>query len=163
MSALQFDAILPRRFDPGRFFEEFKTAGRGSAKLWRSEFQKTTRTWETVHPVFKIASVQNESETIFDTSTNNVIYKFLNDGTKLRYAVMDFLPPFQAKTSVGFIGSRAGQGGKSHMDFNYQRALSRRIEARKWDVAIAKKTLPFIVKRFEFAMRKGAKASGHGY
>ncbi len=161
MPALVFEPILPRRFDPGRFFDEFKAAGSVSAKLWRKEFKKTTRTWKDVHPVFRVASVQNESVTIFDTLTDNVIYKFLNDGTKLRYAVMS--TPFQAKTSVGFIGSRAGQGEKAFMDFNYQRALSRRIEARKWDVAIAKKSLPFVVKRFEFAMRKGAKASGHGY
>lgn len=96
---------------------------KGLNKILR-ELESATETWETQ---VKFDITVDKSGDIFTMtiSTDNKIFRFVNDGTSHRYAVMT--PDFMAKTMPGFLYSRRGRGGFSHID---KRTKRRGIEAR---------------------------------
>ncbi len=101
-----------------------------AAEEVQRDFGFTTETWEEHHPVFEIISVPSK-RTI---QTNDDIYRFLNDGTAIRYATMT--NPFAPKTEPGVIGSQAGVGRLNYIS----RARPRPgIIAREFDKAIAER------------------------
>jgi len=78
------------------------------ANIFKVEYLKTTATWKR-QPIWNISfesTSEGESATI---STNNNIYRFLHDGTSIRWAVMS--NPFEPKTTSRILGSGPGKGG----------------------------------------------------
>jgi hypothetical protein len=152
--------LLPGPFRPDRFNDEFRKASVILAKRAKRLFQKTHATWEEQKPSWRIDVQVDFDEVKWQVDTGHLIYYFLNNGTKVRYAAMtdDFAP----KTRVRFIGSSAGQGGFSHLRFNPPPG-PQGIDGRFWDEEIAKKIKPIALDRYERAMKAGAKGSGHYY
>ncbi len=101
-----------------------------AAEEVQTDFLKTTETWVDHKPEFPITA--EPSKRII--ATNDDTYRFLNDGTAVRYATMS--NPFQAKTEVGVIGSRAGVGGLAFVSRHHPRPG---IIAREFDKAIAER------------------------
>jgi hypothetical protein len=100
-----------------------------SALAAKADFGVTVQTWND-KPQFKIERKAGE-RTVY---TDNLIYFFINNGTRVRYATMT--KDFQAKTRAGFIGSGGGRGGVA---FISKRRPKPGIKARKFDMVIKKK------------------------
>lgn len=153
--------LLPRRsFKAKAFREEFEKASVTLSKRAKREFQKTHRTWEEQKPTWRVDIQSDFTEIRWTVETSHLIYYFLNNGTSVRYAVMT--EGFRPKTRPGYIGSVGGRGGFSHLRFTPPPGPDG-IEGRFWDEAIAKKIEPIAFKRYESAMKAGARRSGHSY
>lgn len=124
--------ILPRRavFDRKKLEGVIESTLSGLALGAKADFETTVATWNTSVD-FTIKSPEKYSRVV---STNNRIYKFINDGTRVRYAVMT--ANFRAKTRPGFIGSNAGAGGVAFFSKKRPRPG---IKARNFDKKIAEK------------------------
>lgn len=81
------------------------------AEIVKRALERTTATWDT-KVFFKIDTHNYAEEFSHTVSTDNEIFRFVNDGTSVRYWVMT--KDFQPKTTPRVIGSRAGQGGKAY-------------------------------------------------
>lgn len=155
-------AVLPVRFDPDAFsramIKEMEKLNRDIKK----DFEATVRTWEG-KPRF--TSKVNVSEGLIEGHTRTarmhggkppeLIYYFINQGTKVRFAKMT--EDWQPKTRVRVIGSFAGRGGLERVD-NIARPG---VKARKFTEAIATKHRARVAFRLKVALRNGTKASGH--
>lgn len=133
----------PRRFE--RALENFLDA---AAENVRIDLGVTVQTWKT-RPEFKIDKVRGERV----ISTDNLIYKFVSGGTRVRYATMsrDFVP----KTRANWIGSGPGRGRRLFVSRKHPRPG---IKARRFPQAIIKKWGP----RFpELCRRMIAAELGH--
>ena len=104
------------------------------ANIFREQYRKTVASWKR-HPTFtmKFESLpEGEQVTI---ATDNVIYRYLHDGTKVRWAVMT--PDYVAKTVPRLLGSRPGKGyarlrGQKKMhEAGYLQPMPG-IDAREW-------------------------------
>jgi len=158
-ASIKMIVIKPKvKFKPNAFNDAFHRAAEFQSKKTEQEFRKTHRTWNEQRPTWRREVQVRANATIWQVDTSHLIYFFLNDGTRVRYAAMT--PGFKPKTKPGFIGSTAGQGGFSHLAFNPPPGPDG-IEARYWDVAIQKKMIPVVIESYENAMKEGAKRSGH--
>lgn len=96
------------------------------AERIKSDLEDSVRTWNT--PVeFKIVIDKSHDEFSMSVYTENEIFRFVNDGTSVRHAVMteDFTP----KTQPGLTWSRRGTGGLAYVD---SRVMKPGIEARNF-------------------------------
>lgn len=159
-SFVRAKAILPRRFNPNAFDDEFLKAADSTAKQTDRLFKRTHRTWNEQKPTWKKKLKLSDKELTWTVSTDNLIYYFLNNGTVVRYAAMT--PGFQPKTKVRTLRSFAGSGGFSHLRFNPPPGPSG-IEGRFWDEEVEKRMKPIVFKRYESAMKAGVKRCGHSY
>lgn len=156
---LTMKAILPGKFNSDVFREEFTKASNDMTKRTEREFRKTHQTWNEQRPTWRKDVRVDFTAITWTVETSHLIYFFLNNGTRVRYAAMT--PGFQPKTRVRYIGSSPGFGGFSHLRFVPPPGPNG-IEGRFWDEEIAKKMTPIMFKRFESAMKAGARRSGHG-
>lgn len=134
------------------------------------DFAKTTRTWKE-KPKFertvkvgvaaggRLAKQVTGSATgvSVEVSTDSDVYRFVDEGTKVRYATMT--PDFLAKTQPNVIGSRRGRGGLLFVNKKKPRPG---IKARNFSKIIQKKWQPRFRKEMQAALDKAAKESGHG-
>jgi len=135
---------IPRQlFNTRNIKRVLSNVGREAARSIKVDYRVTTQTWNN-KPSFSITKIPGHS---FDRviGTDSDIYKFVDKGTRIRYAVMT--PDFQAKSRVKVIGSRKGRGGFSHMNFKKPKPG---IEAREFSEEIADKwtkLLPRLIDR----------------
>lgn len=155
-------SILPTRFDPDAFSREMIKEMEKINKDIRKDFDKTVASWE--HPAHFTTRV-NVSQGLIEGHTRTarirgekppeLIYYFLNQGTRVRFAKMT--PDFQPKTRVRVLDSFPGAGGLEAVDHIGRPG----IKARRWNEAIATKHKARLGFRLRIALRNGAKASGH--
>lgn len=128
-------------FDPKALERVIENTLDNLAMNIKADFETTTQTWKG-RPVFKIKKDGKEDILIF---TDNLIYFWLNDGTRSNYPItpkrpggsLRFNGKFRPKTRPGYIGSNAGQSGPP---VQYRkRVIHPGIKARKFSKAIAKK------------------------
>lgn len=102
------------------FISSKQLRGRMLAALTNSQnrvheyLKEYTATWN--HPVvwyFKKATTYKYGDISIWVITDDDIFRYLEYGTKERYAIMT--PDFKAKTAKGRIKSGQGQGGKAYM------------------------------------------------
>lgn len=139
---LRIEVIRPKgdAIDAKALAQAIETALDGAAEDVKVDFETTTRTWKR-RPGFGIKRKDGERL----VSTDNDVYLFLNDGTRVRYATMT--ANFSAKTRVRYIGSYVGRGGVAFISRKHPRPG---IKARKFTEEIAKKWtrfLPRIIQR----------------
>lgn len=119
------------------------------------QFKKTTRTWRGKPEwVKKIRRTPGVIEGDFYTLSD--IYRFISEGTKVRYATMT--PDFVAKTVSGWTGSRPGRGGLLFINKNRPRPG---IKARLFPETIAQRLGPYFYRHMLAAMERVARRSGH--
>jgi hypothetical protein len=112
------------------------------AEDMRIDFLVTTQSWKG-KPKFTIDRKKSGERVI---STDNLIYKFVSGGTRVRYATMS--RGFIAKTRSGVIGSGPGRGGRMFVSKMHPRPG---IKAREFPKVIARKwkpRLPMLFRRF---------------
>lgn len=71
-------------------------------------FRETTRTWKEHHPAFHWKISRSDNFFRMEVVVTDRIYRFLNDGTSIRWAIMS--KDWESKTAPGWIGSGPGRG-----------------------------------------------------
>lgn len=114
-------------FTPARLEKAINDALDNQAAKAKADFESTVATWDK-KPTFQVA--KEDFKRIVFTSDKN--YKYLDEGTKVRYVIM--IPGFVSKTMPGVLGSRPGRGGVLVHTKNPQPG----IKARGWTDIIEK-------------------------
>jgi hypothetical protein len=155
MAVIVFKEIKASRLKDEAMVKELLKGIEKSGKAIKKDYEKTTATWR--HKVnFEIISDLDPSGPEVLVGTEDKIYKFIDEGTSIRYATMT--PDFQPKTVKRVIGSRGGRGGLLYVDTRRPRPG---IEAREFSKVIEAKHQPRFKRQMEKAMREARKASGH--
>ena len=164
--------IKPSRFNEDRFGRVLLDAMKEAEKGMLADFEKTTATWE--HDVkFETArSVSLARSPTVHVLTTDRIYNYVNNGTDPHpifagiytglssKKALAFRSKYRAKTQPGVIGSTGGGASGSMVIRPYVQHPG--TEARKFDKEIRKKWTPRFKRLMEKAMRRAARASGHG-
>jgi hypothetical protein len=127
-------------FDEADFVRRVDVILDGVAQSIRKDFEETVKTFRD-KPDFYIF-VRDEDRVV--VGTLDEVYGYLNDGTRIRYAIMS--ADFKAKTKSGRLKAAPGQGGLMRIDTKHPRPG---IKARKFDARIAKKWEKKIVNIFK--------------
>lgn len=141
MSIFKAKAIIPKTLllDPRATRRAVENGLTGAALSVKADFGVTVQTWKH-KPKFKIEKSAGKRI----VSTDSDIYRYVSEGTDVRYAVMT--PDFKPKTRPGYIGSSAGAGGV----FAFSKFPLPGIEPRDFAITIGKKwnrELPVILQR----------------
>lgn len=129
-----------------KYLKAVEGALNAAAKAVKVDFDVTTQTWRN-RPEFKIESQPGERQ----VATTSPVYRFLDKGTKVRYALMS--SDFRPKTRTGYIGSNKGAGGVVLVSKKHPRPG---IKARRFAKTIAakwRKQFPAQVRRALRAVR----------
>lgn len=132
-------------------------------KAIQTDFHSTVETWDHKPKFIKNTYIFQDRIVGFVRTVRisggkppELVYYFINNGTRIRYAHMT--SDFEPKSRRRVIGSFAGRGGFDKLDVRFPMPG---IEAREFDVAIAIKHNARLAFRLKVAMRLGAKRSGH--
>lgn len=114
MPLIQMTAISSRNLanEPAKIVKQTRDRAKKGLRKWaaifREEYNHTTASWKQ-RPIFTVrykSTPEGEEATI---STGSDVYRFLHDGTKVRWAVMS--NPFSPKTHHRILSSSPGSGG----------------------------------------------------
>jgi len=155
MATMTFKAILPGKFREDVFMPEFMAGMLDTNKAIRKDFDRTVKTFETKVD-FDADTVAGSTKITTEVYTKNRIYRFVNNGTDHRHAVMsmDYIP----KTIPNIIDAGRGRGRLRYVS---KKVNKPGIQARNFDLAIAKQQEKPFRERMTEAMRRGAKKCGH--
>lgn len=155
-------SILPVRFDGDAFSRAMIKEMEKLNKDILADFNRTTETWNhrprfgsKVNVAQGLIEGHTRTARIHGPKPPELIYYFLNNGTKVRFAEMT--DDFEPKTRVRVIDSFPGRGGLKQVDHIGRPG----IRGRRWNEAIATKHKARLGLRLRVALRNGAKASGH--
>ena len=160
MASSQWRVIKASIPDLGKMLKPFeKNMGFYLTKV-KASFSSSTQTWD-YKPVFDkevqtIGGWGSMIKVVGTVSTEDDVYRYLNDGTSVRYATMT--PNFKAKTKPGRISAGAGAGRVSYVLRSRPRPG---IKARKFDEQIAKARQKDLESFFAKAVTQAITASGH--
>lgn len=161
--AVRFRAVKPTRLNLDEFRKARRRALIDAGKQVLPDFKLISKTWKGEKPEYESVTKEIGSREIelfvgvrdLD-SQGGKKFMWLNDGTKVRYAMM--MPGFQPKTARRTFNSSAGQGGVMRVDKS--KPLPG-IEAREWDEEAMDKWEKPLAKKVQEAIEGAAKASGH--
>lgn len=137
---------------------ELLNALRAEGRDVKKEYEKTTKTWKR-KPKFEtlIGLTGNDASVL--TGTDSSIYKYIDEGTRIRWALMS--SDWKSKTTPKKIGSTRGRG---RVLIAGKRAMQRRnirprpgIKAREFSETIRKQRKNKFTRRMVKAMQDGAK------
>ena len=166
MPTVLWKAIKPQRFKAAAIQKAVEHEAKMIADEVYLDFLLTVSKWSRQPKFDKLIQVGPESVEIL-VGTDNEIYRYVSGGTRDHYvpktgvARMAFRPEYTAKTMPGLITSRSG-GASGDLIVRTGRWKVSGIEPRKFEETIGKKWQPRFKKRMVDALKKGAKASGHG-
>ena len=162
-----FNFIKPSKMNIKNYKDLIVAIGlKNEAKIDRQELDKTTSTWKSDRPTMKSQIVINKrGATITTGPTGNKKgverWKFLSDGTKIRWAVMS--PNWKSKTTPNRMNSKTGKGRVIIMG---KRAMQKRnikprpgIKARRWPMVLGKKRRRPFTANMKKIMRLAAKGT----
>ena len=147
---IETKAIKPKKMRIDAIRIELEKAVTWEGDAIRKGYEKTTRTWRH-KPTFEvIPEVTNDRVEVL-VGTDDKIYKFIDEGTKVRYATMS--PDWISKTTPRVIGSGAGRGRVLFVRKDRPRPG---IEAREFSKIIEKQRKKPFQRAMQEAMKKGA-------
>lgn len=169
--AIVVKQIKPARLKVDAMRLELLNPMRDIGKEIKDDFELTTASW-THKPAFEvvraIASVGGTVEVM--VATDDEVYTYVDKGTRPhiirakngKRLAFQWAGPgsYRAKTAPGVLGSTSG-GASGEMVYPMV-VHHPGTKARNFDVIIQKKWQPRFKQRMEYAMKKVAKASGHG-
>lgn len=136
------------------FENAFVNAAKEMGNNIEQDYQTTVRTWDH-KVVFKQKTLSTGDYTIQKVWTDDDIYRYVHDGTDVRYAVLS--PDFIPKTLPYYLGSFPGRGGVVRYDSKNPRPG---IIARNFTDTIAKKQEPRLEKVVDSHLRRAVSQSG---
>lgn len=160
---IQVKGIKPAKMRIEAIRQEMLRALKEQGKETEREFDKTVATWNGDKPKFEsLVNLTGDSAELLTGPTGSKKaldkFKFLDEGTRIRWAVMS--KDWQSKTRRRFVGSGSGRGRVIIMG---RRAMQRRriaprpgIEAREWTPTIQARRKPKFISAMLEASRRGA-------
>ncbi len=149
--------ILPKPFNGTVFLPEILSEMQKINKDISKDFDRTTATWNAAEkPTWDKSTTQSSSQTVTEVTTKSHIYRFVNNGTSVRYATMT--PDFKPKTVPGIIDSGRGSGGLKYVSKKVPRPG---IVARHFDIEIKKIWEKPFGTRMQAAINRAAAKTGH--
>lgn len=129
---------IKKGFDIKDIRKQVEKLARSTATDIRADYKTITKNWH--HDVLLETELEATGmDVTVIVGTTDKIFKFLDEGTRVRYATMS--PDFKAKTKVGRLSSTAGRGS---MLFVSKRRPRPGIAARNWTPLLQKRaTLKF--------------------
>lgn len=118
-------------------------------------FDLTVKDFNT-KPEFDRVYKRDSRRIVGEVFTTDMVYRFLDEGTRVRYAVMT--PDFISKTRPSVLPSRRGRGGL--MKVIKSNPLPG-IEARNFDERIAQRMQPRFNRIARQKLMEAARESGH--
>lgn len=135
---IKMRAILPRKFNVDLALALLADGVQTEGETQQKQYQKTTRTWRR-KPKHELEFSQTKREIKATNITNDKIYFFLHDGTKVRYAVLS--RDWISKTTPGRLSSGPGRGRVLFISKKHPRPG---IEAREWtDIIVRDRKRPY--------------------
>lgn len=128
-----------------------------SEKGTREDLAAVTRTWRhkpRFITLFRFAG----GDVFLNVVTDDAIFIWLNDGTRVRYAHMT--RNFKRKSEPRFIGSNPGAGGLAYVSTRVPPEPG--IQAREWTTVIQEKQQTALNQRVNDAIVRGLNASRRG-
>jgi len=165
MPTVLWKAIKPKRFKAEAIRQAIEYEAKFIADEVYTDFLLTVSKWSRQPKFDKLVQVGPESVEIL-VGTDNVIYRYVSEGTRPHVIKptgpwpLRFKGTYKAKTIPGLITSR--DGGASGGEVFAMQVYHPGTEARKFEETIGKKWQPRFKKRMVAALKKGAKATGHG-
>lgn len=164
--ANRFIVIRPKKgVNKKLFFSAIRKGLDETAELTEKQFAKTTRTWAKPVKFKKVLKTVSSPFRALIT-TDNFIYKMVNDGTKdhvitptKAHGLLVFPAVSRPKTTPRLISSKAGFKSKK-MIFVRGPIKVKGIKAREFDKTIAKWLLPKFKKIMQKELDKAVRASG---
>ena len=156
-AVIETKVIKPKKIaiDAIRIELEKAVTWEGDAIL--KEYEKTTQTWQH-KPEFEVLPEVSDTEVTVLVGTDDKIYKFIDEGTRVRYATLS--KDWQSKTKPGIIGSVPGRG---RVLFVSKKRPRPGIEARRFTQIIQSRRKRPFQRAMIKAMKKGAdKANARG-
>ena len=156
VAVFQFKGIKPKTLDLKAMQKALLSAANKAADDIEKQFEGTVATWNNKPSFEKIVDLGGSGISIL-IGTDDRIYKFVNDGTHVRHALMssDWISKTQPRTL------RVGRGA-GHVVAVSKKIVRPGIEAREFDKQIQKewdKGKRF-KRQMEKGMREARKASG---
>lgn len=155
----QFKIIKPKKLNQDAIRLEILNALRKEGREIKTEYEKTTATWKR-KPEFEIlvGLTRPPGSASVLVGTDNEIYNYLDQGTRIRWALMS--QDWRSKTTPRRIGSGPGAG---RVIIAGRRAMQRRgigprpgIKAREFSETIRKRRKKKFTQGMIGAMRRGA-------
>lgn len=135
---IQTKQIKPKNLDIDFMLAMLADGVQSEGETQQKEYAKTTRTWRN-KPEHELEFSQTKTEIKATNITDDKIYFFLHDGTKVRYATLS--RDWQSKTTPRILNSGAGRGRVLFVSKAHPRPG---IKAREWtDVIIRNRRRPF--------------------
>lgn len=139
----RIEALKPKPADRAKLFEQYiKQAYDVTAQEIKRDLEAITDTWER-KVKFNVRQTTRSGRLGITVTTNDRIFHYVNHGTEphiitpVRAQALHFLSGYTAKSRPGWIGSQ--EGGAYGDDVFTQRVSHPGTEARKFDVAIARR------------------------
>jgi hypothetical protein len=151
----RLEPIVPAPFDAKAFDRKLTRALLDVTKLIERDYASTVATWDE-KPEFKTKFTINDKEMSAFVHTTDNVYRFLHDGTSVRYAIMS--KSFRPKTRVNRLTSEQGRGGRTHIDVHHPQPG---IQARNWTTRIIKIREKKIIKILRNAITGAVRESNH--
>ena len=162
--------IKPGRFNADAFQREIARAANEAGKTIKKDFEATTKHWDN-KPEFELIVSLEPSPVEVLVSTDDEIYKYVNDGTKpheiwagwytgkSEHKSLVFPSAFTAKTKPNSLQTGPGSSGGALVHTPY--VEHKGSKPRNFDKLIKKKRERWFKQQMEDAMARARKASGH--
>ena len=148
--------IRPAKLNDAVFRIEANTAVERALQAIKAGYDKTEATWKE-KAVFDKSVTDRPGAIVGRYATSNKIVRFLDEGTKVRYATLS--ADWISKTTPRFIGSGFGRGRVLFINKKQPRPG---IKARHWTDEIRKIVTPLFKAEARAAYERAARKSGHG-
>ena len=151
----RFKPILPRKFNSKALSSTLQSEVSAFSNDARNNLLRPTATWNTPSK-FQIQTTTTRARIRVLIFTEDNKYRFLDQGTRVRYATMT--PNFSPKTRPNTLSASSGQGSVAYVDRGRPR---KGIQARNFVEQVKEIQEPKLRVRFNNAFRIGAIRSGH--
>ena len=150
-----FKAILPKKFNARALTEGLISEVKKFSREAKVDLLRPTSMWST-SVLFTTQMTQTRARIRVVIFTEDERYRFLDQGTRVRFATMT--SNFSPKTRPNSLLASSGSGSVSYVDRNRPH---RGIQARSFAEQVKNIHEPKLVKRFGNTLRIGVIKSGH--
>lgn len=164
MAVVKSKVIKPAKLKDKDMRLELLNGLRTVARAVERDYKETVKTWER-KPEFETIISLRGGKAEFLVGTSDLIYKYVDEGTKphpifpKKAKFLRFQSGYQAKTTPGIIGSKAG--GRSGSEVFSRGVMHPGSKPRKFSELINKKYKSRFKDKMHDSMKRAAKKSGH--
>lgn len=161
---LKIKRLTPKKLNESGMRLELLNALRKAARQIKKDYEATVATWDT-DVKFKEQVSLKESAPSISITTDNEVYRYVNEGTKphiiepVRAKRLRFQSGYNAKTTPGVLSSKNG-GANGDTVFS-MRVKHPGTKARKFDEAVNQKWEKQLRADLKDAMKRARQKSGH--